>query len=204
MDPLRLSLIRFFQEGRQQPLGPPLQDTNEETVKEPADNPTNATAQTPTQDLVQDRSPTNDVLADPTKTPSKSSAVDLQLVDASSISVANIPEGEKALRFEVSESGPALEKALSEEWVRDFAAACATLNETPKSLQRPRAHAKMIHGSYGINAPQPCGKCREMKRACRTYHPNMGYHVRAVHGGVKFVSNSCGWCRYDGGGCDFV
>ncbi|PSN69175.1 hypothetical protein BS50DRAFT_490023 [Corynespora cassiicola Philippines] len=68
-----------------------------------------------------------------------------------------------------------------------------------KALYQARtriAHAKLIHGRYGVIIPKRCESCLERGVACLAYHPRLkGYPHRAESG-------RCGECRNRSTGCD--
>jgi hypothetical protein len=50
------------------------------------------------------------------------------------------------------------------------------------------AHAKLIHGKYGIVAPESCANCRKRGTACMVYHPDLD-------GAGRALGAYCGECR---------
>jgi hypothetical protein len=50
------------------------------------------------------------------------------------------------------------------------------------------AHAKMIHGKYGVIAPESCPGCKKRGTTCMVYHPGLKDVGRALN-------KSCGECR---------
>jgi hypothetical protein len=49
------------------------------------------------------------------------------------------------------------------------------------------AHAKLIHGKYGVLAPESCGNCKKQGTTCMVYHPHLD-------GGGRALSTYCGEC----------
>jgi len=61
--------------------------------------------------------------------------------------------------------------------------------DTANAYNRTRiAHAKLIHGKYGVLVPKSCSNCRNGGTACLVYHPNLDGDGRAL-------GTYCGECR---------
>ena len=112
---------------------------------------------------------------------------------------------------------PLPEGITIETWRRDFDIAVSS-NAKPGSIyfkenwdtynlgkRQTLAHARLIHGAYGIDCPRPCTNCISAKskeatarKICRVYHPDIR---RAAPSKWKF-GFMCAPCRGVGSGCD--
>ncbi|KAF2010317.1 hypothetical protein BU24DRAFT_496343 [Aaosphaeria arxii CBS 175.79] len=70
-------------------------------------------------------------------------------------------------------------------------------------VRRRVAHARLIEGSYGVEAPNTCQSCKDLGVACRVYHPAIfGSDFKKLNA-LKKGTKMCSRClNKNGSGCE--